>query len=337
MRAARMTAVALLTASLALTGCAASDGAGDEKSVSGAEEAGRAPGPEGAADSDNASGEDRAGATQEGQRGAEARKPAAAPRQHVIRTAELAVEVGDATKALATARRVTEAAGGHVANESTERADDTHTTSRVVLRVPQERYESVLRELAGTGRLLSRTADAKDVTEQVVDVESRIATQRASVARVRALMDRATQLSEVVTLEGELSRRQADLESLLAQQASLKDRTTLATVTLSLTEKGTERPSEGEDRPGFLDALAGGWGALVTALAWVLVVLAALAPWLAVAAVLYAVWRWLVRPRLPRRPAPQLPPRPFPAPGARPSEAAPGAGPSAAAPAQRED
>ncbi|RST19959.1 DUF4349 domain-containing protein, partial [Streptomyces sp. WAC04770] len=38
-------------------------------------------------------------------------------------------------------------------------------------------------------------------------------------ARVRELMDKAEKLSDVVTLEGELSSRQADLESLLAQQA----------------------------------------------------------------------------------------------------------------------
>ena len=75
-------------------------------------------------------------------------------------------------------------------------------TSRVVLRVPQEKYDAVLAELAGAGKLLSRKADAEDVTDQVVDVESRIATQRASVNRVRALMDRAVKLSDVVTLEG---------------------------------------------------------------------------------------------------------------------------------------
>ncbi|MEV4949668.1 DUF4349 domain-containing protein [Streptomyces sp. NPDC053755] len=308
MRGARMAAVAFLAASLALTGCAASDGAGDKASLSDAKGAEGARGAGGAADSAEASGQEQQG------QGAAARKPAA-PRQHVIRTAELSVEVADATKALATARRVTRDAGGHVANESTERTDDAHTTSRVVLRVPQERYEAVLSELAGTGRLLSRTAEAKDVTDQVVDVESRIATQRASVQRVRALMDRAATLGEVVSLEGELNRRQADLEALLAQQASLKDRTTMATVTLVLSEKESARATEDEDRPGFLDALAGGWNALVTALAWILVVLAALAPWMLVGAVLYVVWRRLIKPRLPRRPAPQLPPRPFPMPG----------------------
>ncbi|MEU6930983.1 DUF4349 domain-containing protein [Streptomyces sp. NPDC046374] len=239
------------------------------------------------------------------------RAPVQAP-QHVIRTAELYVEVEDAGKALASARRVTAGAGGHVENETTERIDDTHVTSRIVLRIPQERYDSVLAELAGAGKLLSRKADAKDVTGQVVDVDSRIATQRASVARVRALMDKATRLSDVVTLEGELSRRQADLESLLAQQAALKDRTTLATITLQLSEPESGAPAGDEDRPGFLDALGGGWDALVAALAWALVVLAAVTPWLALLALAYAVWRWVLRPRLPRRAKTEPAPEPGP-------------------------
>ncbi|MFI8910111.1 DUF4349 domain-containing protein [Streptomyces sp. NPDC053513] len=298
MRAARTrtAAAVLLAASLALTGCGA--GAADTASDG---KGGAAAGP---ADAGAGGAADRSAA---GSGAGAAGKPAskASAGQHVIRTASLSVEVKDAAKALVTARRAAADAGGHVENESTERVDDAYLVSQLVLRVPQERYDSVLAELAGTGRLLDRKAGAEDVTDQVVDVESRIATQRASVARVRALMDRAEKLSDVVTLEGELSRRQADLEALLARQSSLKDRTTMATITLRLSEKEkppAEEPEEG--RPGFGDALSGGWHALVGAAAWVGIVLTALAPWLAVALVVFVLWRRLVRPRLASRPRP---------------------------------
>ncbi|MFG2333272.1 DUF4349 domain-containing protein [Streptomyces sp. NPDC048604] len=297
MRRTRIVAAALLAASLTLAGCGADDTgdskSADSKGLTAPQDGAR----EGAADTASGAESGAGGA----QKPADAKSPASLPRQHIVRTAELHVEVADATKALAAAKGVVERASGHVADETTERVDDTHITSRVVLRVPQEKYAAVLAELSGTGRLLSRTAGAKDVTEQVVDVESRIATQRASVERVRKLMERATALSDVVSLEGELSRRQADLESLLAQQASLKDRTSLATITLGLTEPEGPGKPEGDDRPGVLEALGGGWDALVASLAWLVVVLAALAPWLGVLAALYATWRLLVRPRLRKR------------------------------------
>lgn len=228
-------------------------------------------------------------------------------------------------KAVAAARAAVESAGGLVASESTQRLDATHEESHIVLRVPQAEYDAVLQELAGGGKLLSRTTTAKDVTDQVVDVESRIATQRASVTRVRKLMDRADKLADVVTLEGELSNRQAELESLLAQQESLKDRTTLATITLSLSEPESPSNSKDDDDPGFLDALGGGWHAFVTMVRWIAMAVGAAAPFLAAAAGLLLLGRllrtWLARRRVPQEPqtsrpdeqapaAPQAPPAP---------------------------
>ncbi|MFB7775596.1 DUF4349 domain-containing protein [Streptomyces bauhiniae] len=291
----RTLAGVLLAASLALAGC--SESGGDSKS-SYADAPTAAPG--------------AGGGAAEGGKSAR-RSPRLAP--SVIRTASLEVEVRDVPGALAKARQVTEDAGGYVGEESTDRDDDGSERTRVVLRVPAERYAEVLGSLQGTGKLLRRTARAQDVTDQVVDVDSRIKSQRASVARVRELMDRADKLTDVVALEGELSSREADLEALLAQQASLKDRSGLATITLSLAGRGAH-PAAGDDTPGFLDALSGGWHAFLTMLRWIALVVGAVLPFAALLALLVFLWRRVVRPRLPRRPAPA--PVSGPLPQARP-------------------
>lgn len=285
-------AAGLLTAVLALSGCGA---AGDD---SGGSSGKRAAAPAQQDKADAAAGEAAGGAKEGASGSAAAKKPNPSAAAHVIRTASLSVEVKSAPKAAAAARVTAEAAGGLIADEKTEQVDDTRASSHVVLRVPQGEYDSVLRELSGTGRLLSRTSTAKDVTDQVVDVDSRIASRRTSVARVRKLMDRADKLSDVVSLEGELSSRQAALESLLAEQASLKDRTTMATITLSLSEpKPHVKADTGDDKdgPGFLDALSGGWHVFVTVVKWLAMALGAAAPFLAVAAVLVVLWQRLSR------------------------------------------
>lgn len=283
----------LLAAALALTGCSASDdsGAGDSKAAGGeaAQADSQAGVKEGAPDS--ASGADKATA------------PPKVTASHIIRTASLTVQVKDVPKALDEARTTIENAGGYIGNETTTRDEEGHEHTRVVLRVPVDRYAEVLADLEGAGKLIERSAKAQDVTDQVVDVESRIKTQRASVARIRELMDQATKLSDVVTLEGELSSRQADLEALLAQQASLKDRTSLATITLSLSETPVKKVAKDDD-PGFLDALAGGWAAFVTMLRWLAVAIGAVLPFAAVAALIVLLWLKVLRPRLPRRPEP---------------------------------
>ncbi|MGP9017915.1 DUF4349 domain-containing protein [Streptomyces sp. BR1] len=294
-------AAALLTASLALAGCSA--GSGDNKSAAGDRGKAAAPAQGGAADG----AAKRPGGPASGAAGP-SKAPAPPAQAHIVRTAELSVEVVDVPKALTAARSAATAAGGFVGDESTQRDAHGRTVSHVVLRIPEAHYDDVLAALSGSGHLLSRKAEARDVTDQVVDVDSRIASQRASVARVRELMDRAGAIGDVVTLESELGRRQADLEALLAQQASLKDRTSLATITLALSEAAPAKKSAKDDGPGVLDALSGGWHAFVTALRWLVIVLGAVAPFAGALAALYALWRWVVRPRLPRHATPSATP-----------------------------
>ncbi|MFD3578691.1 DUF4349 domain-containing protein [Streptomyces sp. NPDC058644] len=286
----------LLAAALALTGCSAGgDGGGDSDKAAGS--AAR----EDAAASGNQDDKGVAGGGRADQSGK--KKPPELTGTHIIRTATLTVRVKDVPKALDEARAAATDAGGVVGDETTDRDGRGHERSRIVLRVPQDRYEEVLTALEGTGKLIERKAKAQDVTEQVVDVESRVKSQRASVERVRELMDKATKLSDVVTLEGELSSRQSELEALLAQRSSLKDRTSMSTITLSLSETAVKKVDAGDDDPTFVDALSGGWNAFVTMLRWLAVAIGAILPFAAVAALLFLLWQRLVRPRLPRRPA----------------------------------
>jgi predicted nucleic acid-binding Zn-ribbon protein len=78
----------------------------------------------------------------------------------------------------------------------------------------------IVEQVEALGEVRYRDRTAEDVTDQVTDVEARVATQRASIARLRVLLDDAADLRDVVTLEGELARREADLDSLLRRQAA---------------------------------------------------------------------------------------------------------------------
>ncbi|MGW3956318.1 DUF4349 domain-containing protein [Streptomyces sp. NPDC004752] len=311
----------LLAAAVALTGCGASDTASGDSKAAVPSAARR----DTAADA----GSDAVGGAGGPSRSEKAETAPEAPRitaEHIIRTATLAVRVADVPKALDEARTVAEGAGGFVGRESTSRDSGGHERTRVVLRVPTGAYDEVIADLQGTGKLISRTARAEDVTDQVVDVNSRIASQRASVSRIRELMDRADRLSDVVTLEGELSSREADLESLLAQQASLKDRTSLATITLTLSEAPARQNAREDDAPGFLDAVTSGWHVFVTMLRWIALALGAVLPFAGLAALLVLVWLRVVRPRLPRRAAPApVTTAPSPLPHARPAPGTEGA------------
>ncbi|MFB6520383.1 DUF4349 domain-containing protein [Streptomyces sp. NPDC056401] len=311
-RSATALAALSLTGALVLTGCGADGATSDKAAVAADAKAPEAAVGQGgaAAPAPAASGAPAPGADK-------GQPQAPAVRTQIIRTATLGVETADVQKATAGARTAAENAGGYVGNEGTTRAPDGSMTSTVTLRVPGERFDAVLTAMEGAGKLLNRKVEAQDVTQKVADVDSRVKSQQASVARVREMMEKASGLSEVVTLESELSKRQADLESLLAQQTALKDQTSLGTITLTFSEPAkpaAEKPKEAD--PGFADALVGGWAVFAAVIMYLLMALAAASPFLLSGAFLLLCFRqyrkWRPAKQKPDLPARRLPAQPGP-------------------------
>ncbi|MFF1371424.1 DUF4349 domain-containing protein [Streptomyces virginiae] len=304
-RSAAALAALSLVGALALTGCGASgQGSANDKAAVAPAADGKAP--EGAAAAPAPAGS--AGAAGSSTDTGKNDRPPVAVRPNVIRTATLGIETADVQKTLAAARTAADDAGGYVGNESTKRGENGRMTSTLTLRVPGERYDAVLGAMEGSGKLLHRKVDAQDVTEKVADIGSRVASQQASVARVREMMGKASALSEVVMLESELSRRQSDLESLLAQQTALKDRTSLGTITLEVSEpvaKPEPEKKEKKKEPTFLGALGGGWDVFTKVVRYLTVAVGAVLPFALTAAVVLVLFRvyrrW--RPAAPK-PAP---------------------------------
>lgn len=208
-----------------------------------------------------------------------ARPAAAAPaalvtaRRQVVRTASIAITVDTPAAAADQAVALAREAGGVI--ESDRRAG-SHAS--LVLRIPPSQVPRALTSLSKLGQETSRDVGDKDVTEQSVDLQSRLATQRASVERVRALLARASSLTEIATVEGELTRREAELESLQNRSRALSAQVDLASLTVELTGRGA-KPAAGHDL-GFLDGLDGGWQTLVGAARVTALVVGAVLPFL---------------------------------------------------------
>ena len=162
------------------------------------------------------------------------------------------------------------------------------------VKVPPSAVNDLVGGLDDAGVVRSVAQSAQDVTDQLVDLDIRIDNARASVESVRQFMEATEDLSELVTLEAELTRRLTDLEQLEAQQRNLSDRVALATVTVDI--QPTASVPEPDTGDGIGDAFASGWKAFVAVLYGIVLVVAALTPFLVLGSMLLAVW-WLVRRR----------------------------------------
>jgi hypothetical protein len=165
----------------------------------------------------------------------------------------------------------------------------------LVVKVPPQSLDRLLAGLDDAGTVQSINQSAQDVTEQLIDLEVRIRNARQSVDNVREFMDRTENLKELVTLEGELTRRQTDLERLEAQQRNLSDRVALSTVTIEVVPTASIPEPIDDDADTIGDAFRKGWDAFTGFIFGIGFILAVLLPFLALAAVLGLLGWALVR------------------------------------------
>jgi Domain of unknown function (DUF4349) len=238
-------------------------------------------------------------------------------------------EVGDATVKITA---FIEGAGGYVSAQQTSLGDNP--TSTISAKIPPSKLSGLLNSIGGVGKVIARGQQADDVTAQYVDLEGRIASQRISVDRMRELYAKATTVEELAKAEGELARRESELESMLGQKRVLDSRVDLATLTISIhpepvtTATTIPGKSLSKVKPG--DAFGKSMKAMGRFFSALLVVLVVLAPWLLVTALVLVPIAWIVgrkararaarterilvearRPLGGQQPAPQVEPAPL--------------------------
>lgn len=199
----------------------------------------------------------------------------------VVRTAQLAVTVDDPTAAAQQAGAIATAAGGRVGQ------DNRDGSAHLVLRVPANRLDATISRLSALGDLTSQQVEGDDVTAQTVDLGARVKALQTSVDRLQTLISSSGNLANLLQVETQLTQRQADLESLQAQQRALADQVSLATVTVDFVEPAAVAASS--EPTGFGGAVAGGWHGFTVAVRFVLAGLGYTLPFLLLAAAVGAL------------------------------------------------
>lgn len=227
---------------------------------------------------------------------------AIAAARDVVRTGDMTLTVDDAAASAVDVRTIATDAGGFVADEQ-ERARDDEVD--ITIRVPADVFDDVRDEVGVLGDVVEQSVDSRDVTPEMVDLDSRIGSLRASVERLRGLLGEAGDVAQLAAVEGELARRETELEAMLGQQRVLADQVALGTLAVHLSED--EQPTVAEGTPGFMDGLRNGWVAAVEAGTVALAGVGFALPFLVPVALAFLVFKLVQRRRRPSTPAPVEP------------------------------
>jgi len=203
--------------------------------------------------------------------------------RHVIRNGSIDLTVRNTRETIKTIQQMVSAADGIISYSYVYEIREGVYGANLTIRVPQERFDSMMAQLEPLGKAANIQTSQDDVTMQYVDLESRLNNQKAQEARLVEILEMANNVEEVLEVERELYRVRGEIESMSAQFRHLRDRVNYSTIELRMKEEviPTQTISPGAFEnfgEKLLQSFIGGVNFVLRAVSAVAVALSALLP-----------------------------------------------------------
>jgi hypothetical protein len=201
------------------------------------------------------------------QPGGEARPPGVQPRIVWTGSTSLEVAPGAVDATIQKISAVAAGLGGYLSASQVDgtpkSTDGVPETATITLRVPAASFGRLRLAVGGDGTVTSSSTTSQDVTADYVDLQARLDALTTSRATYLALMGRAATVSDVLAVQAQLDSVQSQIEQIQGQMKVLADQSDLATLTVTLSERGATAAGAGN---GFLRALRAAWHGFVRGL-----------------------------------------------------------------------
>lgn len=167
--------------------------------------------------------------------------------RQIVYTAEMQISVYKLDDAMQRAEELTLAAGGYVQNLA---------QGYYVLRIPAPALRGVMDDLARLGVVEARTLQARDVTEEYVDLSTRIRVLRETQAQLLSLLKQARNVDETLKVRESLDQITMQLEQALGRLRMLESLIGFSTLTVRMSQRGPQNtiPSSNDPFP-WVDGL----------------------------------------------------------------------------------
>jgi hypothetical protein len=152
----------------------------------------------------------------------------------IVQTASLRLQVKEVGGSFEEVGRIATASGGFVASSNFTLQGEAQVAA-VTIRVPADRYQSVLGELRRLGHKVDAEAsNASDVTQEYSDLSARLRTLEATEQQLIGFMAQARNVTEVLQVQDRLNSIRGQIEQVKGRMALLDKLGDLATITVHL-------------------------------------------------------------------------------------------------------
>lgn len=126
--------------------------------------------------------------------------------------------------------------GGYYANERLNNSD-WETSYNLNIRIPSENFMRFISDVeTGDGEILYKEIDARDITDQFIDLETRLENKRNYLKRYNDLLLKANSIKEILEIEEKIRALEEEIESTTGRLKYLSDLVDYSTLDLTISK-----------------------------------------------------------------------------------------------------
>jgi hypothetical protein len=184
----------------------------------------------------------------------------------IIKTGYIEMEVDNYAKTLSDLAQRVQAAQGYISSQNEQR-DNFRITNTLSIRVVNQNFDALVNGLGEIAKkVVSKSINMQDVSEEYTDVAARLKTKKEVAARYSDILKSAKTIKDILAVEEQLRVIREEIESSEGRLKYLNDQVSYSTITLQVYEEleyHEPAPLQANFGQKLLSAVTGGWNGLL--------------------------------------------------------------------------
>jgi len=158
-------------------------------------------------------------------------------KKKIIKDGRLGMDVKNLSASKTNIDTIVRNLGGYYDNESLSN-NDYATAYDLKIRIPSDKFEILIEKIeSGEGEVSYKEIDARDVTEEFIDLETRLGNKQKYLTRYQELLRNAKNIKEILDIEEKIRVLEEEIESTTGRLKYLNDQVNYSTLELNISQK----------------------------------------------------------------------------------------------------
>jgi hypothetical protein len=182
--------------------------------------------------------------------------------QKIIRNGSMTISVADAFETRTLLNGILSKYKAYISNEFLDN-NDYATNYTIQIRVPAEQLDPLVTDIESLkGTVTHKSIQARDVTEEYIDLETRLKNKQAYLEQYRSLLKNAKTMEDILKVQEQIRALEEEIESFTGRLKYLGNQVSLSTLDLTINQQKdyVYRPDR---KINFFErlkeSLSGGW------------------------------------------------------------------------------